>query len=110
MIVKPGDAVKKDDTLELTKLTDKIYFKRIWITSSIYQVGYEVTVPYEKLNDFITIDKIGNIYLLKNSHISINGERHPLEGIEGHYTTGYGRQRQLVTVVFKCEYKEANNK
>lgn len=98
-----------NDTLELTELSQDIYFKKIWETTSTYQVGYELTVPIEKLNSlnkFKFTTKIGNIYMLRYSHISINGEAHPLEAIEGHNASG--RQRKTITLLFKCEHKEVN--
>ncbi len=96
-----------NDTLELTELSQDIYFKRIWETTSTYQVGYEITVPVEKLNEFNFMKRVGNIYLLKYSHISINGEVHPLEAIEGNYVSG--RQKKIAKLLFKCEYKEINH-
>lgn len=95
-----------NDTLELTELSQDIYFKKIWETTSSYQVVYELIVPIEKLNTFDLVEKVGNIYLLKYSHISINGEIHPLEAIEGHNSSG--RQRKTITLLFKCEHKEVN--
>lgn len=96
-----------NDTLELTELSQDIYFKKIWETTSTYQVGYELTVPIEKLNTFDLVEKVNKIYLLKYSRISINGEVHPLEAIEGHNSSG--RQRKIITLLFKCEYKEVNH-
>ena len=96
-----------NDTLELTELSQDIYFKKIWETTSTYQVGYELTIPIEKLNTFDLVEKVGKIYLLKYSRISINGEIHPLEAIEGHNASG--RQRKTITLLFKCEHKEVNH-
>ena len=96
-----------NDTLELTELSQDIYFKKIWETASTYQVGYELTIPIEKLNTFNLVEKVGKIYLLKYSRISINGEIHPLEAIEGHNASG--RQRKTITLLFKCEHKEVTH-
>lgn len=99
-----------NDTLELTELSQDIYFKKIWETTSSYQVGYELTVPVEKLNSlnsFKFTTKVGKIYMLRYSRISINGEIHPLEAIEG-WRVGR-RQKKLIKLIFKCEHKEINH-
>lgn len=99
-----------NDILELTELSQDIYFKKIWETTSTYQVGYELTIPIEKLNtlkSFKFMTKVGKIHLLRYSHISINGEIHPLEAIEG--CCASGRQRKTITLLFKCEYKEVTH-
>lgn len=96
-----------NDTLELTELSQDIYFKKIWETTSTYQVGYELTVPIEKLNNFDLVEKLDKIYLLKYSRISINGEIHPLEAIKGEYIGG--RQRDYAKLTFECEHKEVNH-
>ena len=89
--------------LELTTLSDTIYSKRIWESPSIYQVGYELVVPIEKVNKMVTKPQGSKLYVLKYSHVSINGEPHRLERIEGQYI---GRNNRLmVKLLFKCEYK-----
>lgn len=96
-----------NDTLELTELSQDIYFKKIWETTSTYQVGYELTVPIEKLNNFDLVEKLDKIYLLKYSRISINGEIHPLEAIEGECVIHL--QRKCAKLLFKCEHKEVTH-
>ena len=90
--------------LELTTLSDTIYSKRIWVGPSTYQVGYELVTTVEKVNGLITRTQGRAIYFLKYSHISINGEEHPLKSIEGN-RLGI----QMVKLIFKCEYKEVTH-
>jgi hypothetical protein len=90
--------------LELTTLSDTIYSKRIWVDPSTYQVGYELVTSVEKANELVTRTQGRAIYFLKYSHISINGEAHPLKSIEGNWL---GRcNKQMIKLLFKCEYKE----
>ena len=92
------------DVLELTDLSDSIYSKRIWETPSTYQVGYELVTSVEKVNEMVIRAQGSPIYFLKYSHISINGEEHPLESIEANYV---GRcNKKMIKMLFKCEYKE----
>lgn len=95
------------DVLELTTLSDTIYSKRIWETPSTYQVGYELVTSVEKANEMVTRTQGRAIYFLKYSHISINGEEHPLKSIEGNWLGR--RNKQMVKILFKCEYKEVTH-
>ena len=90
--------------LELTTLSDTIYSKRIWETCSTYQVGYELVTSVDKANKIVTRSQGSAIYFLKHSHISINGEEHPLKSIEAHWMGRYNKK--MIKMLFKCEYKE----
>ena len=93
--------------LDLITLSDTIYSKRIWESPSTYQVGYELVIPIEKANEMVTKPQGSKIYILNYSHVSINGEEHPLESIEGRHI---GRNtRLMVKLLFKCEYKEVTH-
>nr|DAJ03186.1 MAG TPA: hypothetical protein [Caudoviricetes sp.] len=95
------------DVLELSTLSDTIYSKRIWVTPSTYQVGYELVTSVEKANEMVTRTQGRAIYFLKYSHVSINGEEHLLESIEGNWL---GRHdKQMIKLLFKCEYKEVTH-
>ena len=89
--------------LGLTTLSDTIYSKRIWESSLTYQVGYELVTTVEKANEVVAKPQGSKIYTLKYSHISINGELHLLDRIEGQ---PIGRNNRLIVkLLFKCEYK-----
>ena len=90
--------------LELTTLTDTIYSKRIRETPSTYQIGYELITSVEKANEMVTRTQGSAIYFIKYSHVSINGEEHPLESIEGNHLGRHNKQ--MVKLLFKCEHKE----
>ena len=90
--------------LELTTLSDTIYSKRIWIDLSRYQVGYELVTTAERAKELVTKPQDSKIYMLKYSHVAINGEVHPLERIDGYSVGRYNEQ--MVKLLFKCEYKE----
>jgi len=93
--------------LDLTTLSDTIYSKRIWESPLTYQLGYELVTTVEKANEVVAKHQGSKIYTLKYSHISINGEDHPLESIEGQHI---GRNnRRMVKLLFKCERKEVPN-
>ena len=93
--------------LELTTLSDTIYSKRIWEDPSTYQVGYELVTTVEKANELVTKPQDSKIYMLKYSHISINGEEHPLYSIEGNHLGRHNKQ--MVKLLFKCEHKEVSH-
>ena len=93
--------------LELTTLSDTIYSKRMWEDPSRYQVGYELVTTVEKANELVTKPQDSKIYMLKYSHVAINGEVHPLERIDG-YRVGR-RNKQMVKLLFKCDYKEVSH-
>ena len=93
--------------LELTTLSDTIYSKRIWEDPSRYQVGYELVTTVEKAKELVTKPQDSKIYMLKYSHVAINGEVHPLERIDGYRVGSYNKQ--MVKLVFKCEYKEVTH-
>lgn len=93
--------------LELTTLSDTIYSIRILETPPAYQVGYELITSVEKTNEIVTRTQGRAIYFLKYSHISINGEEHPLECIECNRI--YRHNEQMVKLLFKCEYKEVTH-
>ena len=93
--------------LELTTLSDTIYSKRIWEDPSRYQVGYELVTTVEKANELVTKPQDSKIYMLKYSHISINGEEHPLYSIEGNHLGRHNKQ--MVKLLFKCEHKEVSH-
>ena len=93
--------------MELTTLSDTIYSKRIWIDPSEYQVGYELVTTAERANELVTKPQDSKIYILKYSHIAINGEVHPLDRIEGHRVGRYNEQ--MVKLLFKCDYKEVTH-
>lgn len=88
--------------LELTTLSDTIYSKRIWVDPSRYQIGYELVTTVEKAKEVVTKPQDSKIYISKYSHISIKGEKHRLGRIEG-YRVG---SKQMVKLLFKCEYKK----
>lgn len=90
--------------LELTTLSDTIYSKRIWVDPSRYQIGYELVTTVEKAKELVTKPQDSNIYILKYSHISIKGELHRLDRIEG-YRVGR-HNKKMVKLLFKCEYKK----
>ena len=92
--------------LELTTLSDTIYSKRIWEDPSRYQVGYELVTTVEKAKELVTKPQDSKIYMLKYSHVAINGEVHPLERIDG-YRVGR-HNKQMVKLLFKCDYKEVS--
>ena len=61
----------------------------------------------KKANEVVAKHQGSKICTLKYSHISINGEEHPLESIEGQRI---GRNnRRMVKLLFKCERKEVPN-
>ena len=93
--------------LELTTLSDTIYSKRIWEDPSRYQVGYELVTTVEKANELVTKPQDSKIYMLKYSHVAINGEVHPLERID-RYRVGR-HNKQMVKLLFKCDYKEVSH-
>ena len=93
--------------MELTTLSDTIYSKRIWVDPSRYQVGYELVTTVEKANEMVTKPKDSKIYVLKYSHVAINGEVHPLERIDG-YRAGR-HNKQMVKLLFKCDYKDVSH-
>ena len=93
--------------LELTTLSDTVYSKRIWEDPSRYQVGYELVTTVEKANELVTKPQDSKIYMLKYSHVAINGETHPLERIDG-YRVGR-HNKQMVKLLFKCDYKEVSH-
>ena len=93
--------------LELTTLSDTIYSKRIWEDPSRYQVGYELVTTVEKAKELVTKPQDSKIYMLKYSHVAINGEVHPLERIDG-YRLGR-HNKQMVKLLFKCDYKEVSH-
>ena len=93
--------------LELTTLSDTVYSKRIWEDPSRYQVGYELITTVEKANELVTKPQDSKIYMLKYSHVAINGETHPLERIDG-YRVGR-HNKQMVKLLFKCDYKEVSH-
>ena len=95
--------------LELTTLSDTIYSKRVWLTASTYQVVYELVTSVEKANGMVTRTqgRARAIYFIKYSHVSINGEEHPLESIEGNWLGRYNKQ--MVKLLFKCECKEVTH-
>lgn len=93
--------------LELTTLSDTIYSKRIWVDPSTYQVVYELVTTVEKANEMVTKPKKSKIYIINYSHVSINGEEHPLESIEGQHLGRHNKQ--MVKLLFKCEYKEVTH-
>ena len=93
--------------LELTTLSDTIYSRRIWVDPSSYQVGYELVTTVEKAKEIFTKPQDSKIYMLKYSHVGINGEPHPLERIDGHRVGRYNEQ--MVKLLFKCEYKEVTH-
>ena len=93
--------------LELTTLSDTIYSKRIWIDPSRYQVGYELVTTAERAKELVTKPQDSKIYMLKYSHVAINGEVHPLERIDG-YSVGR-HNKQMVKLLFKCDYKEVSS-
>ena len=93
--------------LELTTLSDTIYSKRIWEDPSRYQVGYELVTTVEKAKELVTKPQDSKIYMLKYSHVAINGEVHPLERIDG-YRVGR-HNKQMVKLLFKCDYKEVSH-
>ena len=93
--------------LELTTLSDTICSKRIWLDPLRYQVGYELVTTVEKANEMVTKPKDSKIYMLKYSHVAINGEVHPLERIDG-YRLGR-HNKQMVKLLFKCDYKEVSH-
>lgn len=93
--------------LELATLSDTIYSKRIWVDPSRYQVGYELITTVEKAKEMVTKPQDSKIYMLKYSHVAINGEVHPLERIDG-YSVGR-HNKQMVKLLFKCEYKEVTH-
>lgn len=96
------------NVLDLSTLSDNIYSKRIWKTPSSYQVGYELVTPVEKANEMVTRTKARRpIYFIKYSHVSINGEEHPLESIEGNWLGR--RSKQMIKLLFKCEHKEVTH-
>ena len=92
--------------LELTTLSDTIYSKKIWVDPSRYQVGYELVTTVEKANELVTKPQDSKIYMLKYSHVAINGEVHPLERIDGYRVGRYNEQ--IVKLLFKCEHKEVS--
>ena len=93
--------------LELTTLSDTIYSKRIWEDPSRYQVGYELVTTVEKANKLVTKPQDSKIYMLKYSHVAINGEVHSLERIDGYRVGRYNEQ--IVKLLFKCEHKEVSH-
>ena len=93
--------------LELTTLSDTIYSKKIWVDPSRYQVGYELVTTVEKANEMVTKPKGSKIYIIKYSHVAINGEVHPLERIDGYRLGRYNKQ--MVKLLFKCDYKEVSH-
>ena len=95
------------NVLELTTLSDTIYSKRIWVDPSRYQVGYELVTTAEKAKEMVTKPQDSKIYMLKYSHVAINGEVHPLERIDGYSVGRYNEQ--MVKLLFKCEYKEVTH-
>ena len=92
--------------LELTTISDTIYSKRIWLDPSRYLVVYELVTTVEKANEIVTKPQDSKIYMLKYSHVAINGEVHPLERIDG-YRVGR-HNKQMVKLLFKCDYKEVS--
>lgn len=95
--------------LELTTLSDTIYSKRIWVDPSTYQIGYELVTTVEKANDMVTKPKGSKIYMLKYSHVAINGEVHPLDRIDGNMIKQSRCHTGMVKLLFKCEYKEVTH-
>ena len=95
--------------LELTTLSDTIYSKRIYESPSTYQVGYELVVPIEKVNEMVTKPQGSKIYILNYSHVTINGEEHPLESIEAYKINKCKCHIGKVKLLFKCELKEVTN-
>ena len=91
--------------LELTTLSDNIQPKKIWETPSTYQVGYQLVTTVEKANEVVTNPEGSKIYILKYSHISINGEIHPLDRIEAYKINKCKCHIGKVKLVFKCEYR-----
>ena len=93
--------------LEPTTLSDTIYSKRICTDPSRYPIGYELVTTAERANELVTKPQDSKIYILKYSHIAINGEVHPLDRIEGHRVGRYNEK--MVKLLFKCEYKEVTH-
>ena len=94
------------NVLELKTLSDSIQSKKIWETPSTYQVGYQLVTTIEKANEVVTNPEGSKIYTLKYSHISINGELHPLDRIEAYKINKCKCHIGKVKLVFKCEYRE----
>ena len=91
---------------EPTTLSDTIHSKSTCVDPARYQVGYELPTNVETANEMVTKPQDSKIYMLKYSHVAINGEVHPLERIDG-YRVGR-HNKQMVKLLFKCDYKEVS--